>query len=82
MRGRLKHQRVNAHREAAQFNGLVSGRPASAWGKAIARLGPPDTTFFVSSVSPSAKVTLLQDELASPGQVKEPGNGGILGRNR
>jgi hypothetical protein len=38
---------VNAHREAAQFNGIVSGRPASAWGKAIALLGPPDTTFFI-----------------------------------
>src|SRR5271166_5837285 len=47
-KGRLKHQRVNAHREAAQFNGIVSGRPASAWGKAIARTGPPDTTFFIS----------------------------------
>jgi hypothetical protein len=28
--GRLKYQRVNAHREAAQFNGIVSGRPAPA----------------------------------------------------
>jgi hypothetical protein len=46
--GRLKYQRVNAHREAAQFNGIVSGRPASAWEKAIARTGPPDTTFFNS----------------------------------
>src|SRR5208337_3214675 len=45
--GRLKHQRVNAHREAAQFNGIVSGRPASAWGKLTARTGPPDTTFFI-----------------------------------
>ena len=55
MRGRLKHQRVNAHREAAQFNGVVSGRPTSAWGQAIARLGPPDTTFFVRAISrPSA----------------------------
>jgi hypothetical protein len=43
----LKYQRVNAHREAAQFNGIVSGRPASAWGKASALLGPPDTTFFI-----------------------------------
>jgi len=28
--GRLKYQRVNAHREAAQFNEIVSGRPSSA----------------------------------------------------
>jgi len=27
-----------------------SGRPASAWGKAIARTGPPDPTFFISGV--------------------------------
>ena len=41
---------------AAQFNGMVSGRPASAWGKATARTGPPDTTFFISRrpVSPPA----------------------------
>jgi hypothetical protein len=38
---------VNAHREAAQFNGIVSGRPASARGEAIARIGPPDTTFLI-----------------------------------
>jgi hypothetical protein len=35
----------------------------------------------VFSASPSAKVTLMQGELASPGQVKEPGNAGILGGN-
>ena len=29
--GRLKYQRESAHREAAQFNGIVSGGPASAW---------------------------------------------------
>ncbi len=45
--GRSKHQRVNAHREAAQFNGIVSGGPASACGKAIVRTSPPDTTFFI-----------------------------------
>jgi hypothetical protein len=27
---------------------VASGGPASAWGKAAARLGPPDTTFFIS----------------------------------
>jgi hypothetical protein len=32
---------------AAQFNGIVSDRPAMAWRKAIARTGPPDTTFFI-----------------------------------
>jgi hypothetical protein len=48
----LKYQRVNAHPEAAQFNGIVSGRPASAWGKTMARLGPPDTTFFISALTP------------------------------
>jgi len=47
--GRLKSQRVNAHREAGQCNGMVSGKPASAWGKAIARTGPPDATFFLSA---------------------------------
>jgi hypothetical protein len=35
----------------AQFNGIVSGRPASAWGKAIARTGPPDTTFFIAKIT-------------------------------
>ena len=31
-RRRLKYQRVNAHRDAAQFNGVVSARPARhAW---------------------------------------------------
>jgi hypothetical protein len=33
---------------AAQFNGLVSGRPASACPQAIVRVGPPDTTFLIS----------------------------------
>ena len=45
--GGLKYQRVNAHREAAQFNGMVSGRPATASGTVCAPLGPPDTTFFI-----------------------------------
>jgi hypothetical protein len=26
---------------------MVSGRPATAWGKATVCAGPPDTTFFV-----------------------------------
>jgi hypothetical protein len=30
---------------------MVSGRPASVWGKAIARTGPPDTTFFISATT-------------------------------
>jgi len=47
---------VNAHREAAQFNGIVSGRPASGWGKATARIGPPDTTFFINCPDYRAKV--------------------------
>jgi hypothetical protein len=38
---------VNAHREPAQFNGIVSGRPDSPCARAIARVGPPDTTFFI-----------------------------------
>ena len=50
--GRRKYQRVNAHREAAQFNGMVSGRPAPASGTACAPLGPPDTTFFISRTTP------------------------------
>jgi hypothetical protein len=33
------------------------------------------------SASPSAKVTLLQGEMASPGQVKERGNSEILKEN-
>jgi hypothetical protein len=31
---------------------VVSGRPASAWGKAQARTGPPDTAFFISAPVP------------------------------
>jgi hypothetical protein len=34
-----------------QIKKVVSGRPASAWGKATARLGPPDITFFISDLS-------------------------------
>ena len=49
---RSKYQRVNAHREAAQFNGMVSGRPATDCVKATARTGPPDTTFFISESVP------------------------------
>ena len=47
---RSKYQRVNAHREAAQFNGVLSGRPASACGEAVALGGPPDRTFFISAI--------------------------------
>ena len=40
--------RVTSSRaHAAQFNGLVSDRPALAWKMAMACVGPPDTTFFI-----------------------------------
>jgi hypothetical protein len=67
-RGRLKYQRVNAHREAAQFNGIVSGRPASAWGKATARLGPPDTTFFTVTTWSSNPSTPRNRQIAPGGK--------------
>ena len=62
--GRLKYQRESAHREAAQFNGIVSGGPTPAWGKAIARAGPPDTTLFI--LRPYVPVFGLGNSTAGP----------------
>ncbi len=43
----LKYQREDAPRETAQFNGIVSGGPATARDEAMACTGPPDTTLFI-----------------------------------
>jgi hypothetical protein len=41
---------------------VVSGMPASAWGKATARTGPPDTTFFIPGRGPGPRPGRMSDQ--------------------